>query len=210
MGREFEQGGVEADGLPLALEHRALQVVVQDDPGHVLPGLEGLDVAAQKVLHVCAQEEAQEDASGPGQDHHKGHQGSARLPDLDVAEVAPVALPLLTGQGAQAQVGLCRGAGTVPGDDMAEVVGTSLVATLAGHGVQSAGGEVGELLQGLLNKGQVGGHARGALCGHDGGGAGLGKYAHDGLAVHAKLGRDRAHRPALGVVVAQDLRGEFR
>ena len=157
-----------------------------------------------------AQEEAQEDAPGPGQNHHKGHQGSTGLPDLDVTEVAPVALRLFTGQGAQAQVGLCWGAGTVPGDDVAKVVGSPLVSALDDHGVQPAGREVGKLLQGLLNKGQVGGHARGALCGHDGCGAGLGEHAHDGLAVHAQLGRDSAHRPVLGVVVAQYLRDEVR
>ena len=175
-----------------------------------MPGFKGLDVPAQEALHVRAQEEAQEDASGPGKDHHEGHQGSAGLPDLDVAEVAPVALPLFTGQGAQAQVGLCWGARTVAGDDVAKVVGAPLVTALGGHGVQPAGREVGELLQGLLDKGQVGGHARGALCGHDWGRAGLGEHAHDGLAVHAQLGRDGSHRPALGVVVAQDLRLEFR
>jgi hypothetical protein len=159
MGREGQQGGIEADGLPLAFEHRALQVVVQDDPGHGTPGFKGLDMPTQEVLHVRAQEEAQEDASGPGQDHHKGHQGSAGLPDLDVAEVSPVALPLFTGQGAQAQVGLCWGAWAVAGDDVAKVIRAALVTALGDHGVQPAGREVGELLQGLRNKGQVGGDA---------------------------------------------------
>jgi hypothetical protein len=57
-------------------------------------------MAAQEVLHVCAQEEAQEDASGPGQDHHKGHQWPLGLSDLDVTKVTPIALALFTGQGA--------------------------------------------------------------------------------------------------------------
>jgi hypothetical protein len=38
----------------------------------------------------------------------------------------------------------------------------------------------------------------------------LGENADDGLAVHVQLGRNRSHRPALGVVVAQDLRCQIR
>ena len=33
----------------------------------------------------------------------------------------------------------------------------------------------------------------------------MGENANDSLAVHVQLGRNRSHRPALGVVVAQDL-----
>ena len=63
-------------------------------------------MATQEVLHVRSQEETQEDASGPGQNHHKGHQGPLGLANFDVCKVSPVALALFTGQGAQAQVGL--------------------------------------------------------------------------------------------------------
>jgi len=95
---------------------------------------------------VGAQEETQEDAPGPGQDHHKGHQWALGLSDLEVAKVAPVTLTLFTGQGAQAQVGLGWGAWAVPGDDVAKVVGATAIATLHDHGVQAAGSEIGELL----------------------------------------------------------------
>jgi hypothetical protein len=103
-------------------------------------------VAAQEILHVRTQEEAQEDTPGPGQDHHKSHQWPFGLSDLDVVKVGPVALALFTGQGAQAQVGLGWGARAVPGDDVAKVVGASAVTTLHDHGVQAAGSEIGELL----------------------------------------------------------------
>ena len=146
MRRECQHYGVEANGLPLALEHGALEVVVQSDPGHGTPGFKGLDVAAQEVLHVRAQEEAQKDASGPGQDHHKGHEWSLGLALLDVTKVPPVTLALFAGQGAQAQVGLGWRAWSVPGDEMAEVVGASTIASLHDHGVQATGGEIGKLL----------------------------------------------------------------
>ena len=42
------------------------------------------------------------------QHHHEGHQRAPRAADLQVAEVRPVDLRLLAGQGAQAQVGLGR------------------------------------------------------------------------------------------------------
>ena len=146
MCRECQQCGIEADGLATALEHRALEVVVQSDPGHGAPGFKGLDVATQEVLHVSAQKEAQEDASGPGQDHHKGHEGALGLSDFEVCKVSPVALALFAGQGAQAQVGLGRRAWSVAGDDVAEMVGAPAIATLHHHGVQATGSEIGKLL----------------------------------------------------------------
>ena len=146
MRRQCQQCGVETDGLSFAFEHRALQVIVQSDPGNRAPGFKGLNMAAQEVLHVCAQEEAQEDASGPRQDHHKGHQWPLCLSDLDVTKVTPIALTLFTGQGAQAQVSLGWGARAMPGDDVAEVVGATAIASLHDHGVQAAGSQIGELL----------------------------------------------------------------
>jgi hypothetical protein len=40
---------VEADRISLALQHRALQVVVEQHPGHPAPGCEGRLMSAQKV-----------------------------------------------------------------------------------------------------------------------------------------------------------------
>ena len=142
-------------------------------------------MATQEVLHVRAQEEAQEDAPGPGQDHHKGHQWALGLADLDVAKVTPVALALFTGQGAQAQVGLCCGARTVSGDNVTKVIRATTIATLHHHGVEPTGGEVWKLLEGLFDKRQVGSYCRRARCLHDRSNTGLGEHAHDGLAVHA-------------------------
>ena len=61
---EREQRRVKAHGVALALEHRALQVVVEDDPRHGVEEAERLDVAAQKARHRRAQPEAQEAHAG--------------------------------------------------------------------------------------------------------------------------------------------------
>ena len=52
----------EPDGITLALQHSTFKVVVQQHPRQATPGLESLDMAAQKALHACVQTEAQKDA----------------------------------------------------------------------------------------------------------------------------------------------------
>jgi hypothetical protein len=61
MSGEFQQCGVEADRISLALQHRALQVVVEQHPGHPAPGCEGRLMTAQEVGHARIEEEAQKD-----------------------------------------------------------------------------------------------------------------------------------------------------
>jgi hypothetical protein len=68
------------------------------------------------------------------------------LADFDVCKVRPVALALFAGQGAQTQVGFGWGARAVPGDEVAEVVGSTTIASLHDQGVHAAGSEIGELL----------------------------------------------------------------
>ena len=54
---EHRQRRVEADGVALAFEHGALEVDIEQHPGHAV---EGLDVPAQEAVHAGVQEEAQE------------------------------------------------------------------------------------------------------------------------------------------------------
>jgi len=42
---------MKADGIANALQHDALEIVVEQDPGKSAPGGEGADMAAQKVVH---------------------------------------------------------------------------------------------------------------------------------------------------------------
>jgi hypothetical protein len=206
---ERQQGRVEADGLPLALQHGALQVVVEQHPRHAAKGLEGPGMAAQEVLHAGVEEEAQEYLPRIGQHHDEGHQRAAGAAYLEMPEVAPVDLGLFAGQGAQAQVGLGRRARTVQGDEVAEMVRPARVAALAGHLVQAAGGEGGELPQRLPEEGQVGVDLRGALRMPGPGQAGLGQHPLHGAVVQAQLAGDGADAPFLGVVVTEDLGLQF-
>jgi len=104
-----QQHRVEADRITLALEHGALEVVVQQHPGQAQCG-EGLDVAAQEAVHAGIEEEAQEDLARVAQHHDEGHQRAPGATDGQMTEVSPVHLRLLARQGAQPQVGLGRGA----------------------------------------------------------------------------------------------------
>ena len=123
VGGQGQQRRVEADRVALALEHGALEVVVQQHPGHAAEGGEGRDMAAQEAVHAGVEEEAQEDHARVAQHHHEGHQRAAGAADLQMAEVTPVDLRLLARQRAQAQVGLGGRARAHAGDEVAEVRG---------------------------------------------------------------------------------------
>ena len=97
MACEREQGGMKADGVATALEHGALQIVVEGDARHRPSAREGADVAAQEVLHARIEEEVQVELARPRQHHHEGHQRTARAPDRQVPEVPPVDLGQLAG-----------------------------------------------------------------------------------------------------------------
>ena len=107
---EAEQGGMEADRVAAPLEHGALEIVVEQHAGDAAPGGEGGDMATQEVLHAGIQAEAQEDLPRVAQHHDERHQRTPRAADLQMAEVAPIDLSLFAGKGAQAQIGLGRGA----------------------------------------------------------------------------------------------------
>jgi hypothetical protein len=167
-------------------------------------------MAKQEAVHARVQTEAQEDAPRVAQHHHKGHQRTLGATNEQVAEVTPVRLRLLTRERAQAQIRLCGWARAVRGHDVAEVVGTARVAPAAHHSVQPAGGEGGELGQGLDHEGQIGVYQAAAQRGWGAHDAGLLEHTFDGVAVQVQLAGDGAHAPTLGLVQAQDLRAQLR
>ena len=101
MSGERDQGRMKADGIALALQHRALEIVVEQDTRTSVPGREGGDVTAQEALHAGIEEEAQEDLARVAQHHDKGHQGTACAADHEMTKMPPVDLRLLAGQAAQ-------------------------------------------------------------------------------------------------------------
>ena len=206
---ELQQRGMKANGIPLAFEHGALQIVVEQDPRQSVPRLEGADVPAQEVLHAGIEKEAQEDAPTPGQHHDEAHQRSPGAADLDVIEVGPVDLALCAGQGDQAQVGFRRRAGSVVTDEVTKVVGAAAIAAFLGHDVEPAGGKGGKFLQGLPDEGQVEVNGRGTHFAKARQPR-LAQDAFDAAVMDVQLPGNGADTPFLDVVVAQDMGFEFR
>jgi hypothetical protein len=203
MPGQGQQGGMKADRLTLALQHRALQIVGQQHPGHPA---EGRDRAAQEVRHASVQREAQEDRSRVGQHHHEGHQRPPSPTDSQVTKMAPVDLGLLPRQGPQPQVGLRRLSRPMPGDAMAEVVRSARIAALAHHGMEAAGRQGGKLLQRLPDEGPIGIHGRGPRLGYPSRPAGLRQHPLHRAAMHAQLGGDG---PFFHVLVTEDAGLQF-
>jgi len=204
VARECQECRMKTDCLPLALEHRALQIIVEQDSRHAAPGIEGADVAAQKVLHSRIKEEAQVDVARVRKHHHKGHQRPAGATDLDMAKVSPVDLALLARQRTQPQVRLGCGSWPIQADQMPEVIRAALVSALARHGMQPAGREVGEFGQGLPDERQIRVDHRGAQLRPMPRQSSLRQHATHGRMMQVELARDGAAAPFLDVIQAQD------
>jgi hypothetical protein len=89
---------------------------------------------------------------------------------------------------------------------VAEVIAAAAVAALAHHRVQPAGGQGRELLQGLMDEGQIGLDLRATCRRSDPGQAGLDQDPRHGAVMHMQLAGDRANAPFLDMIIAQDLR----
>ena len=210
MGREGQQPRVKPDRRAVALEHGALQVVIQKHARHAAPGGKGTGVAGEEARHAGVQEEAQVDRPRVRQHHHEGHQRPARPSDLQVPEVRPIDLGLLAWQRAQSQVRFGRLARTQQRHAVPELTGPAPVAAFARHHEQPAGRQGGETRQRLGDQQHVRIHRRGARRRPRTGKSGLRQHAADRVVVHVQLARDRVHAPLLGEVVAQDLRFQLR
>ncbi len=127
----------------------------------------------------------------------------------DVAEVPPVDLALLTGQGLQTLKGLGLWPGTVVGHLVTKVVWATAITTLAHHRIETAGGEVWELLQGLVNKGKIGIDDRGAARAFHFRHPGLRQYPVHYPVVYTQLPGNGTHPPLLYMVVTQNLCLQF-
>jgi hypothetical protein len=201
---EVEEDGVEADGVALALEDGALEVVVEADPGDASEVLEGGLVASQEVLHAMGDVELDEEVPGPGQDHDEGDERSDGLSDLDGSEVGPVDLGLFAGQGSEAGEGFDGWPGAPEVDHVTEVVGLSGVASLAAHPVEGGCVESRVLAEGLVDEIEVGVEPGLALLLGCVGDAGADEDAAHGAVVDVEVGGDGADAPLLGEVEAED------
>ena len=62
---------MKSNELSLALEHGALEIVVQDGARHAAEGRERVEVAAEKALGGLIEVEAREERARPRQHHHE-------------------------------------------------------------------------------------------------------------------------------------------
>jgi len=77
------------------LQHRTAQVIVKDNSRHTGPGLEGMYMAAQEVLHALVEEELQIQRSRVGKRDHEARQAATGAAYGDFTEVRPIDLSLL-------------------------------------------------------------------------------------------------------------------
>jgi hypothetical protein len=201
---ELEQTRMELDRLALAGEHRALQVVVQEGPRGALEVREGLDVPAEEALHGLVEGEQGVDRARPAEHHDEGREGSAGLSDLEMAEVSPVDLGLLTGKGGETQEGLGLGLGAQPAHHTARLDGRAAVAAGDDHLVDAGGAKPGVVLQHLADEAEVGVELAGSRSGGGVEARGLERPA-DGVGVETELARNGPDAPVLGVEEAADL-----
>ncbi len=197
-GRVLEEHGVEPDRLAEPLDHDGLRVVVQHDLGAAAPRREGRLVAAEEVLDALAEEEPHEDRARIREHDHEREELTDGPPDLDVAEVGPVGLCLLAGEGLEAEEGLDGPFRPEVHDDVTEVLRRAHVAALAAHGEEAARRELRVAPPRLLYEPEEGVDAarpRGRVQERD---ARLLRHALDDGVVHLELARDRPRRPQLG------------
>ena len=207
---ELKQRGMEADGVGAAFEHNAFHVVVEHDFGPTPERSERFDVAADEVGERGVEVEAHERITRVAEHQHERHQRALCTADGELAEVGPVDLRLLTGQGAKAKIRLTRATRTELRDAVAEVVGSAGVASRLDHVEQPCGGQRGEALKRFGDELHIRVKLRGASrtlalaldpC--------LAQHPLDGGVMDAELAGDGAHAPVLDEVVAQDLRSEL-
>ena len=124
--------------------------------------------------------------------------------------MAPVDLHLFARQGAEAQVGFRLWSRPVAGNQMPKVIGAPRVAARLDHLVDPRCAQTRELKKRVLDKWKVGINGRRTADGSQCRQASLAQHARNAVAMHMQLGGDGANRPVFGVVVAQDLRFNFR
>jgi len=127
-----------------------------------------------------------------------------------MAEVTPVHLCLFARQGAQTQIGFGLRTRPMAGDEVAEVIGAAGIAAFAHHSIQAARRQRRECLKRLADEGQVRVDQRSARRRADQWQTSLRQHAADHAVMHVQLTGDRAHRPLLDVVIAQDLSFDIR
>ena len=160
-------------------------------------------MSLEKGAHALVVEEMDEGHTGPGQHHDEGGGLAGGLANDAGAEGRPVHLGLLTGQRAQALVGLGRLPRPQRREQAPKVAPTSRVAPLRDHRVKPARRQRRVRLQRLLNEGKKRLDHRRA-CGDGDRDTLVMQDPLHGAVVDTHLARDGPHRPLLDEVQAED------
>lgn len=89
---QLKEPRVEVNGRALPVQHRGLQIVVDEGAGTAAEGAEGLDVSAEEALERLVQREDGVDRARVAEDEHEGGQGPRAATDPDRPKAAPVHL----------------------------------------------------------------------------------------------------------------------
>ncbi len=189
-----------------AVEHDALEVVVEHDPRCPAEVREGLDVPAQEALHRLVEHEAGEQRPAEAHHHHEAHEIPLHALHEELAEVRPVHLPLLARHRLEREVGLTARRRPDRAHVAAKCLDAARVAALVEHLHEPRRAQRRVLLERGDDEGLVrvehGGprrlDARAEALDLD-------RAAHR-VGVKAQLLGDGAHRPVLGEVEPADMR----
>jgi len=197
VGGEFEQAGMEMNGIAAALEYHAFQIVIQNGSGGPTPIGEGMDVAEEKILQGLIEEELQPQGAAVGEGQQEGGQAATGTADGDFAKVGPIGLCLLAGEGVKAEEGFAARRAQF-GDDTPELTDAAGVTARANHLEEAGGAQARILLQGLTQEVEIGIREAITKAGMAAEAVGVQGGAY-GIGMQAELGRKRADLPMLGM-----------
>src|SRR6516165_1509016 len=97
---------MKVDAIAATLEHHGAQVVIQDDARCSVPVLKGMDVAEEEVLQALVEEELHPEGATIREGEEESGETAAGATEGDFAEVGPIGLSLLAGEGVEAEESL--------------------------------------------------------------------------------------------------------
>ena len=95
MAAQFEQPGLETDGVAEAIQDDRFHIVVENIAGNRPPVGEGVDVSAQQALQALIEKEFKIESAAVGKSDDETGESSPRASDADLAETGPIGLSLL-------------------------------------------------------------------------------------------------------------------
>ena len=190
----------------MSLDDGALQIVVEQHARDAAEVGKRLDVPAHEERHRRAGKEAEEQPARVAEHHHERPERPLRAADLQLAEVRPVDLSLLTRHRAEPLERLRGLLRTEPTDDAPKVIGPARIAALLDHDVEATRAKPRILLELLDDERHERVDHRRPRRDDLRVDAGVPQHALHGRVVQAELAGDGADRPLLAVIEAHDLR----